>query len=368
MRAAGRSGAPLPFAPTDQLSASGLRNLKVRRPRRLRTRRRLSIIRSMVRDVLTPEDGVPSEWIGDRNVLEIAESLGVVLPADIPARFSRTGWTAEGHAEDRRCPECDGGLFVCRKPYRENAGKLMRYWAFICTHCGSAWQRNQIGRPPTKDGDDVATNSADGRAFPRPMLSPHELSARAIDLVAAWSQGVTMPSRGSDYHVESPVHGRLRVHARSRRSKSLWFFTVLDPEADRYDAAVLIEFDPDDNIAAAWKLPAKAVKAGATNRTTRGGRRFLKLPVGGDWTVSAPLIDLPRRRATAEETITVGAQQRSADPTAQTAEARPRRQPHVCPVCGGTMFVRAGFYPERPRDTRCRACTTGVVWEPPADS
>ena len=71
---------------------------------------------------------------------------------------------------------------------------------------------------------------------------------------------------------------------RSRPQPSLevpvWF-NVLDPEADRYDAAVLIEFDPNDNIAAAWKLLAKAVKARATSRTTQAERRVLRLP--GRW-------------------------------------------------------------------------------------
>ena len=124
------------------------------------------------------------------------------------------------------------------------------------------------------------------------MLSSHELSDRAIDLVAAWSEGFSVPRRAGDYHVESPAHGRLRVHARSRRSKSLLWFHVLDPGADRYDAAVLVEFDADDKVAAAWKLPAAAVRAAATSRTTRGARIVLKLPVAGDWTATAPRIDL----------------------------------------------------------------------------
>jgi hypothetical protein len=124
-------------------------------------------------------------------------------------------------------------------------------------------------------------------------LSPHELSSHAIELVVAWSDGMAVPGRGTDHHLESPTHGRLRVHARSRRSKSLLWFHVLDPGADRYDAAVLIEFDTEDRVAAAWKLSAAEVRGAATSSTSGGARRVLKLPVGGDWTATAARVDLP---------------------------------------------------------------------------
>ena len=77
------------------------------------------------------------------------------------------------------------------------------------------------------------------------MLSPHELSQRAIDLVAAWSEGVSVPERAGDYHVESPAHGRLRVHARSRRGVRLRALVVVLWRAGRRigEALALAETD-----------------------------------------------------------------------------------------------------------------------------
>lgn len=118
----------------------------------------------------------------------------------------------------------------------------------------------------------------------RGSLSARELSQRAIQEVAAWSGGSLAPDSSSNYHVESPSHGRLRVHARSRASKSLIWFGVPAPSADGYDAAVLVEFAPDDTIAVAWKLTKEEVEATATSMTVRNGRRILKIAVGGEWT------------------------------------------------------------------------------------
>ena len=37
--------------------------------------------------------------------------------------------------------------------------------------------------------------------------------------------------------------------------------------------------------------------------------------------------------------------------------------PHVCPICKGRERVAAGFYPDDPERTICKACSgTGVVW------
>ena len=39
-------------------------------------------------------------------------------------------------------------------------------------------------------------------------------------------------------------------------------------------------------------LLAKEIQAQATSSTTQSGRLILKLPVGGDWTATAPRVDL----------------------------------------------------------------------------
>lgn len=123
-------------------------------------------------------------------------------------------------------------------------------------------------------------------------LTRHELSQRAIDLVAAWSDGSPVKGRGQGYHVDSPTHGRVRVHARSRASSSLIWFNVPEPAGDRYHTVVLIEFDADARVADAWKLSAAEVIATATSATLQHGNRILKIPVGGEWTGRAPRVDL----------------------------------------------------------------------------
>lgn len=92
--------------------------------------------------------------------------------------------------------------------------------------------------------------------------------------------------------MHSPTYGRLRVHARSRASSSLIWFNVPEPAVDRYDSVVLIEFDADDRVAAAWKLSAAEAVATATSATTQRGTRILKIPVGGEWTRRAPRVEL----------------------------------------------------------------------------
>ena len=67
---------------------------------------------------------------------------------------------------------------------------------------------------------------------------------------------------------------------------------MLDPAGDRYDAVILIEFDPEDRVAGAWKLTAAELVATATSLTTENGKRILKVPVGGDWTRRAIRIEI----------------------------------------------------------------------------
>jgi hypothetical protein len=122
--------------------------------------------------------------------------------------------------------------------------------------------------------------------------TPHELSQHAIDLVAAWSGGTVVSSRENGYHVDSPSHGRLRVHARGRASQSLTWFHVPEPAGDGYDAVVLIEFDRDGSVGDAWKLSRAQVVDAAASHTTRNGKLILKIYVGGDWTSTAESVQL----------------------------------------------------------------------------
>ena len=122
--------------------------------------------------------------------------------------------------------------------------------------------------------------------------SPHELSEHAIGLVEAWSSGTRTKSRREGYHVDSAEHGRLQVHARGRLSSSLVWFHVPDPDGDGYDVVVLVEFDSNDKVAAAWALTRAELVSAATSSTSRGGKRVLKVPVGGDWTTRVARIRL----------------------------------------------------------------------------
>jgi hypothetical protein len=121
-------------------------------------------------------------------------------------------------------------------------------------------------------------------------LSRHDVSARAIDWVAAWADGALAQSRLDGYHVDSRTHGRLRVHARCRASESLLWFHVLHPRSGLYDAVVLVELDSGGSVVAAWKLKPDELLAAATSSTTQNGRRLLKLPVGGEWTRKVPRV------------------------------------------------------------------------------
>ena len=138
----------------------------------------------MAQDIYEAHADVPTEWIGDRTVPEIAlEELGLALSGSMPARFERTGWTAEGFDEDWMCRTCGAVLLACRKPYFMSAGQLMRYWAFVCAGCRVAWSRNQLNRPSpqktvsprpssTSNADPTHAPYATGRPTSQPASTP----------------------------------------------------------------------------------------------------------------------------------------------------------------------------------------------------